>query len=173
MRLKMIRLKHCRLIENYMHLDLHAKAKIKSAKWNSNQQCKNQITRSSEWLKLKWKSVFHSSTCKAFVFNPISNFSLFSVSHSLINQNLTLNLSLCFLYSQSEVSLVSTLHSIPSTIHTPFQTLAVAAVASSPQSWLHLTFHHGLSLLMLMDQLFSLKTLRYIFFLFHLSFSLF
>jgi len=164
----MKRLKHCQ-IENYTHLEPYTQKK------KSNQQSKNQITRSSEWLKLKWKSAFHSSTRKpqSSLFNPISDFSLFSISHSLINQNLTLNLSLRSLYSQSQVSLVSTLHSIPSTIHTPFQTLAVAAAASSPHSWLHLTFHHGLSLLMLMDKLFSLKTLRYIFFLFHLSFSLF
>ena len=116
---------------------------------------------------------FHTQSLRPSVFNPISDFSLFSISHSLINQNLTLNLSLHSLYSQSQVSLVSTFHSIRSTIHTPFQTLAVAIDASSPHPLLRLTFHHGLSLLMLMDQLLSLKTFRYIFFLFHPSFSLF
>ena len=163
----MIRLKHCQ-IENYTHLESYIQ------KQKSNQQSKNQITRSSR-LKLKWKSVLHNSTRKpqSSLFNPISNFSLFLVSHSLINQNLTFNLSLRPLYSQSQVSIVSTLHSIPSTIHTPFQNLAVTAATSSPHSRLHLTFHHWLSLLMLTDQLLSLKTLKYIFFIFHLSFSLF
>ena len=92
---------------------------------------------------------FHTQSLRPSVFNPISDFSLFSISHSLINQNLTLNLSLHSLYSQSQVSLVSTFHSIRSTIHTPFQTLAVAIDASSPHPLLRLTFHHGLSLLML------------------------
>ncbi|KAK9990979.1 hypothetical protein SO802_025964 [Lithocarpus litseifolius] len=100
-----------------------------------------------------------------------------TISHSLIIQNLTLNLSLRSLYSQSNLSSLSSLnlslrslfyqsrvsslnlYSIPFTIHTPFQTLAVAAATSSLQSRLRLTFHHGLSLLMLTDQLLSLKTL--------------
>ena len=56
---------------------------------------------------------------QASVFNPISDFSLFSVSHFLINQNFTLNLSLRSLYSQSQVSLVLSLNPSLHTLHNP------------------------------------------------------
>ena len=101
----MIRLKHCQ-IENYT-------TRIQSYTQNqkSNQQSKNQITRSLERLKLKWKSVFHSSTCKPQSSIPSQT--------SLINQNFTLNLSLRSLYSQSQVSLVLSLNPSLHTLHNP------------------------------------------------------
>ena len=144
-----------------------AKAKIKSAE-----------DRSSELLKLKWKShLKHCSTESTR--KPQSLMSSIPsqiCSHfSILNQNLTLNLrSLRSPYSQSQVSLVSSPNpSLTSlhTIHNPNSSCSRRRL--SPHSRLHLTVHHGLRLLMLTDQLLSLKTLRYIFFLFHLSFSLF
>ena len=162
-----------------LHLHLHAsrvffaKAKIKSAK----AKIKSVEDRSSELLKLKWKShLKHCSTTSTR--KPQSSMSSIPshiCSHfSILNQNLTLNLrSLCSLYSQSQVSLVSSLNPSLTDIPSTIQTLVVAAAASSPHSRLRLTVHHGLKLLMQTDQLLSLKTPRYIFFLFHLSFSLF
>ena len=115
-----------------LHLHLHAsrvffaKAKIKSAK----AKIKSVEDRSSELLKLKWKShLKHCSTTSTR--KPQSSMSSIPshiCSHfSILNQNLTLNLrSLCSLYSQSQVSLVSSLSSLKSqpftnwhTIHNP------------------------------------------------------
>ena len=120
-------------------------------------------------MEMPSQTMFHT---QASVFNPILE--LFSVSHSLINQNLTLNLSLCSLYSQSQVSLVSSLNPSLHTFHNPNPSCChrrrITTLTASPPfpPWVN-----QLSLLMLTDQLLSLKTLKYVFFLFHLSFSLF
>ena len=120
-------------------------------------------------MEIPSQTLFHT---QALVFNPILD--LFSVSHSLINQNLTLHLSLCSLYSQSQISLVSSLNPSLHTLHNPnpscWRCCLITTLTALPHfpPWVKL-----LSLLMLIDQLLSLKTLRYIFFLFHLSFSLF
>ena len=128
-------------------------------------------------MKIPSQTLFHRIHTQASVFNefnPISYlFSLLNIkskSHSQSQKSPFSLLPISSLSSlKSQVSTLNWLHSIPSTI----QTLAVAAASSSPHSWLRLSVHHGLRLLMLTDQLLSLKTLRYIFFLFHLSFSLF
>ena len=100
-----------------------AEAKIKLAK----AKIKSAEDRSSELLKFKWKSHLKhysiESTCKPQ--SLMSSIPSHICSHfSILNQNLTLNLrSLRSLYSQSQVSLVSSLKSQPftdwHTVHNP------------------------------------------------------
>ena len=95
-----------------------AKAKIKSAK----AKIKSAEERSSELLKLKWKSYLKhcstKSTCKPQ--SSMSSIPSHIYSHfSILNQNLTLNLrSLRSLYSQSQVSLVSRPNPSLTSLHT-------------------------------------------------------
>ena len=107
-------------------LHLHAsrvffvKEKIKSAK----AKIKLAEDRSLELLKLKWKSHLKHCSTKS-TRKPQSSMSSIPsqiCSHfSILNQNLTLNLrSLRSLYSQSQVSLVSSLKSQPLTDFTPY-----------------------------------------------------
>ena len=123
-------------------------------------------------MEISSQTLFHRIHTQASIFNefnPILDlFSLLNIKSKSHSQSQKSPFSLLPI-GQSQVSTLNWLHSIPFTI----QTLAVAAIASSPYSWLCLSVHHGLRLLMLTDQLLNLKTLRYIFFLFHLSFSLF
>ena len=124
--------------------------------------------------------LFHKIHMQASVFdefNPISYlFSLLNIKSKSHSQSQKSPFSLLPISSLSSLkSQISSLKSQPCTdwhtVHNPNpgccrHHLITTLTAS-------LTVHHGLRLLMLTDQLLSLKTLRYIFFLFHLSFSLF
>ena len=195
---------HC-LIENYtastvLESSFHTKAKIKSPKQTSNHLNFKRI-RTAKSLKLKWPQCSIPSD-----FSLYSIIQTISVSHShssLIFQNLTLNINLHSLYSQSQLSSlsslnlslfslcsqsqVSSLNSQPLTPYPPPPWIHSFPNPSWPPPhhhstitglWLRLTFHHRLKpshAQLLTNQLLSLKTLglKYIFFLFHLSFSLF
>ena len=129
-------------------------------------------------MKIPSQTLFHRIHTQASVFNefnPISYlFSLLNIKSKSHSQSQKSPFSLLPISSLSSLkSQVSNLNPSLTDIPSTIQTLVVAAAASSPHSRLRLTVHHGLRLLMLIDQLISLKTLSYIFFLFHLSFSLF
>ena len=125
-------------------------------------------------MEIPSQILFHKIHTQASIFdefNPISDlFSLLNIKSKSHSQSQKSPFSLL------PISSLSGLKSQPFTDFTPYRPQSKLWLLPPPPITTltaSLTVHHGLRLLMLTDQLLSLKTLRYIFFLFYLSFSLF